>query len=101
MPEVRDSTRGREQAKREAPWRVLVHNDDYTPAEYVVGVLREIFRLGWWRAATTMLRAHATGVAPVGRYPAEEAQRLVAMAHDRARGDGWPLRFSAEPSEAE
>ena len=48
-----------------------------------------------------MVKAHVAGIAQVGRFPREEAQRLVAAAHDRARSDGWPLRLSAEPGEAD
>lgn len=101
LPEVRDAAeeRRQDQPQRQEPWRVWLHNDDYTPMEYVVAVLREVFRLGFWKATVTMLKAHAAGVALVGRFPAEEAERLVAAAHARARGDGWPLRLSAEPGE--
>lgn len=87
----------RSREKRQEPWEVWLHNDDYTPIEYVVGILRDVFGLGWWKATLTTLRAHAAGSALVGRYPAEEAQRRVDAAHARARGDGWPLRLSAEP----
>jgi hypothetical protein len=41
------------------------------------------------------------GAAQVGRFPKEEAQGLVAAAHARARGDGWPLRLTAEPGDAD
>jgi ATP-dependent Clp protease adaptor protein ClpS len=101
-PDVRDATeeKAHDAPRRDEPWRVLLHNDDYTPAEYVVAVLREVFRLGLFKATTAMLRAHLAGVAPVGLFPKDEAQRLIAAAHDRARSDGWPLRFSAEPGEA-
>lgn len=39
-----------DQPNRQERWRVLLQNDDYTPAEYVVVNLREVFRLGWWKA---------------------------------------------------
>jgi ATP-dependent Clp protease adaptor protein ClpS len=103
LPDLHHATAAQPEAqlKHDQPWRVLLHNDDYTPAEYVVAVLREVFRLGWWKAATTMVKAHALGIAEVGSFPKEEADRLIAIAHSRARGDGWPLRFSAEPGETE
>lgn len=102
LPDLRDATdaKATDQPKRDEPWRVLLHNDDYTPAEYVVKLLHDVFRLGWWKAASTMVKAHALGIAEVGRFPKDEAERLIAIAHDRARGDGWPLRLSAEPGEA-
>lgn len=81
---------------REEPARVWLHNDDVTPAEYVVTVLEQAFGLGWWRANWIMLRAHVTGQALVGQYPRHEAAERVAAAHRRARAEGWPLRFSVE-----
>ena len=80
------------------PWRVLLHNDDVTPAEYVVKVLEEVFGLGTLKATWVMLRAHVTGVAVVGLYEPEEARRRVELAHSRARSDSWPLHLSCEPS---
>ena len=87
----------RSQEKHQEPCRVLLHNDDYTPAEYVVVLLREVFGLGWWKAMLTMMKAHATGTALVGLFPEHEARQRVDSALTRARGDGWPLRLSVEP----
>jgi ATP-dependent Clp protease adaptor protein ClpS len=85
-----------EKARSEEPVQVWLHNDDYTPAAYVVDVLREVFGLGWWRANWVMSRAHFGGRCLVGRYPRQEAEAKLAAAHGRARADGWPLRFSVE-----
>lgn len=85
-----------DEARREEPVQVWLHNDDFTPAEYVVRVLQEVFDLGWWRANWIMTRAHFGGKSIVGGYPRGEAEAKVAAAHGRARADGWPLRFSVE-----
>jgi ATP-dependent Clp protease adaptor protein ClpS len=85
-----------DQSRRDEPVRVVLHNDDYTPAEYVVGVLERHFGFGWWRATWIMSRAHFTGQAIVGHYPRREAEERVAAAHGHARADGWPLRLSVE-----
>ncbi len=37
-----------------------------------------------------------TGKAMVGVYPRGQAEKRVSAAEDRARHDGWPLRFSIE-----
>lgn len=86
-----------QEAERRPPWRVIVHNDDYTPMEYVTRVLHDVFRLGWARSALVTFRAHASGTAEVAILPRDEARDRVAGAHARARADGWPLRFSHEP----
>ena len=85
-----------EKARRKKPVEVWVHNDDYTPADYVVNVLETVFKLGFWKANWVMARAHMTGKAMVGVYPRGKAEKRVAAAEDRARSDGWPLRFSIE-----
>lgn len=85
-----------DEARPEQPAQVWLHNDDYTPAAYVVGVLQDVFGFGWWRANWVMTRAHVGGRSLVDSYPRKEAEAKVAAAHARARGDGWPLRFSVE-----
>ncbi len=85
-----------DEARSEEPASVFLHNDDVTPAAYVVTVLQEVFGFGWWKANWVMTRAHFSGQSLVGRFPREEAEAKVAMAHESARADGWPLRFSVE-----
>jgi ATP-dependent Clp protease adaptor protein ClpS len=78
------------------PVRVLLLNDDFTPADYVVKVLEQEFELGAGKATWVMLKAHVTGRAVVGRYPRQEAEAKVHAAQQRARGDGWPMQLSIE-----
>jgi ATP-dependent Clp protease adaptor protein ClpS len=89
-----------EDARRKEPSEVWLHNDSYTPAEYVVKILEQVFALGWWKANWIMTKAHVTGEAMVGVYPREEAEAKVDAAHARARGDGWPLRLSVQSPSA-
>lgn len=81
----------------EPPYRVLIHNDDVTPMDFVTAVLRTIFELPLERAAEIMLTAHHTGVAYVGTYSREEAERRIGEAHMLARRAEYPLTFSMEP----
>ena len=83
---------------RQQPWRVWLHNDSVTPMDYVVGILREVFDLGWSKATWAMLKAHVSGLAEVGLFAAGEARERIDAAHARAKGDAWPLLFSCEPS---
>ena len=98
-PAIVLDTTPEDEARRRQPVEVWLHNDDYTPAEYVVAVLEKAFALGWWKANWIMVRAHATGRAIVGRYPRGEAESRVASAERRARADGWPLRLTVEDPE--
>ncbi len=99
-PEIVLGARPEEEARKREPVEVWLHNDDYTPAEYVVVVLEKVFALGWWKANWIMVKAHATGHAIVGRYPRQEAEQKVAAAEGRARADGWPLRLTVEANES-
>ena len=101
QPSVVVGEKPKDEAQRKKPVEVRIHNDDYTPAEYVVRILEEVFRLGFWKANWVMARAHFTGEALVGVYPRGKAEKLVADAEGRAREDGWPLRFSIEDSNSE
>jgi len=78
-------------------YRVLIHNDDLTPMDFVVHVLQEVFKLPFFRAARVMLEAHRGGVALVVTEPLERAEFHVDQARSLARGRGWPLSFSIEP----
>jgi len=80
-------------------FRVLIHNDDVTPYNYVILVLLNIFKLSHELAEHITWVAHTTGIARVVTRPRAEAQRLVDRAHATAQADGYPLTFSLEPDD--
>ena len=80
-------------------WRVLIHNDDRTPMDFVVDVLREIFARDEPEAVRIMLEAHHHGVALVVVEPRERAEFHLDQAHSLARGRKFPLTFTTEPEE--
>jgi len=82
----------------EPPYKVLIHNDDVTPFEFVIAVLRAVFYLSGRDALAVTTRAHVTGVAYVMTLPFEEAKYRVGKAHSLARAAGYPLTFSIEPA---
>ncbi len=81
----------------EPPYRVLIHNDEVTPMDFVVAILESVFELTIDRAEAVMLTAHYTGGAVVGTYPKDDAQRRVDEAHKFARWAEYPLKFTMEP----
>jgi ATP-dependent Clp protease adaptor protein ClpS len=90
----------REEERLEPPCRVLVHNDDVTPIDYVASLLRRVFGLGWFKALRVTMKAHVTGRAVVMVEGCRKARRHVDLAHEAARSDGHVLlRFSVEPAE--
>lgn len=81
----------------EPPYKVLIHNDDSTPYEFVVGILRNIFALSPAEAELVTFAAHTTGIALVCVLPLSEAKARVGKAHFAASLEGYPLHFSIEP----
>jgi len=79
--------------------RVIIHNDDVTPMDFVVDVLTGIFALDSHRAVEVMWEAHHSGCAHVITEPLERAEFHVDQAKSLARGRGYPLCFSIEPEE--
>jgi len=86
-----------EQVEAEEPnGRVLIHNDDVTPMDFVVVVLTRIFELSVPEAEVIMLTAHLKGIAFVVTLPLPEAKKRVGKAHFAAGLEGYPLHFTIE-----
>ncbi|NJP06358.1 MAG: ATP-dependent Clp protease adaptor ClpS [Chloroflexaceae bacterium] len=83
----------------EKPYRVIVENDDKTPMDFVVMVLRLFFGLTIERATSVMLEAHYEGHAYVASFPFAEARDRIYAAHTAARQVGYPLTFYLEPDD--
>ena len=77
--------------------KVLIHNDDVTPMDFVVDILRGVFRLDARKAVEIMFEAHHKGVALVVVEPLERAEFHVDQCRSLARPRGWPLSLSYEP----
>lgn len=78
-------------------YRVIIHNDDVTPMDFVVEILKVIFFLANDRAAEIMLTTHINGNAYVQTIPKSEAEKRIDKAHFTASAQGYPLHFSMEP----
>jgi ATP-dependent Clp protease adaptor protein ClpS len=78
-------------------YRVIIHNDDVTPMDFVVAILERIFMISQPDAMRIMVTAHTRGNAYVQTLPKTEAQARIAKAHFAAGLDGYPLHFSIEP----
>jgi len=78
-------------------YRVIIHNDDVTPMDFVVNVLTNIFFVLESDAVVIMLNAHYTGMAYVQTLPKNEAEKRINKAHFAAGLEGYPLHFSMEP----
>ena len=85
-----------EETSQEPLYRVIVHNDDVTPMDFVTHILVTVFVVPAENALTIMYTAHLNGSAYVQTLPKAEARRRINKAHFAARMKGYPLKFSME-----
>ena len=79
--------------------KVILVNDDFTPREFVVRVLKAEFRMSEEQASRVMLTAHKKGVCVVAVFTRDVAETKATRATDAARNQGFPLLFTTEPEE--
>jgi ATP-dependent Clp protease adaptor protein ClpS len=89
-------TQTRRKVARPPKYKVLLYNDDYTPMEFVVAILENLFKKGPTEATQIMLAIHRTGLGVAGVYVQDVAETKVAAVHAAAEARGFPLRAGAE-----
>ncbi|MDB2705455.1 ATP-dependent Clp protease adapter ClpS [Pseudomonadota bacterium] len=82
--------------KHPPKYRVLMMNDDYTPMDFVIEVLQDLFSMGHDSATKTMMQVHTEGKAPCGLYTYEIAEAKVEQANSYAQQHGHPLQCTME-----
>jgi ATP-dependent Clp protease adaptor protein ClpS len=95
-PEIREDIEESPEITQGPLYRVIIHNDEVTPMDFVIYVLRQIFLLTGPYAVQVMYSAHYHGNALVDILPKSEAQQRVHQAHYAARLAGYPLQFTLE-----
>jgi ATP-dependent Clp protease adaptor protein ClpS len=80
-------------------YKVILYNDDYTPREFVIAVLKMVFKTGESAGYHIMITAHQKGSCVVAVYTRDIAETKVKEAMDTAKDAGYPLMFTAEPEE--
>ena len=96
LPEITILEEQEEQTELEPLYRVIIHNDDVTPMDFVVHILKTCFYLSNPKAAEIMMTAHFSGMAYVQTLPKSEAEKRINKAHFAAGLEGYPLHFSME-----
>jgi ATP-dependent Clp protease adaptor protein ClpS len=89
-------TKTKPKTQRPSLYRVLLLNDDYTPMEFVVLVLQDVFNKTREDAMRIMLHVHNQGVGECGIYPFEVAETKVTRVMDTARKNQHPLQCVME-----
>ena len=94
--EVGVATKTRTKPKKPSQFKVLMLNDDYTPMEFVVMVLKRFFSMDLEQATRVMLHVHQKGVGVCGVFPYEIAETKVNQVMDFARQNQHPLQCTLE-----
>jgi ATP-dependent Clp protease adaptor protein ClpS len=77
-------------------YRVVLLNDDYTPMEFVVEILKKYFGMNAETATRVMLKVHTEGKGVCGVYPKEIAETKAIQVNQHARAAEHPLLCDIE-----
>jgi ATP-dependent Clp protease adaptor protein ClpS len=101
MSDIASRPRTKVRLKTERPrlHKVILVNDDYTPREFVVAVLKAEFRMNEDQAYRVMITAHRRGVCVVAVFTKDVAESKATRATEAGRSQGYPLLFTTEPEE--
>jgi ATP-dependent Clp protease adaptor protein ClpS len=101
MSDINTTPTTKDELKVERPrlHKVILINDDYTPREFVVLVLKAEFRVSEDQAMRVMITAHQRGACVVAVYTKDVAEAKATNATDAGRSKGYPLLFTTEPEE--
>jgi ATP-dependent Clp protease adaptor protein ClpS len=96
---VKPRTRTRTRTQRPKLWKVILLNDDFTPREFVVQVLKAVFRMNESEAYRVMMTAHQKGACVIAVYTRDVADTKAKEATELGKANGYPLYFTTEPEE--
>src|SRR5258705_3548048 len=96
---VKPRTAVRPKTKRPPLYKVILLNDDYTPREFVVMVLKAVFRMNEDQAYNVMMTAHQRGACVIAVFTKDVADTKATEATELGKANGFPLFFTTEPEE--
>ncbi|HEY3640528.1 MAG TPA: ATP-dependent Clp protease adapter ClpS [Xanthobacteraceae bacterium] len=101
MSNIATSPRTKVRLKTERPrlHKVILINDDFTPREFVVTILKAEFRMNEDQAYRVMITAHRRGACVVAVFTKDVAETKATRATEAGRSKGYPLLFTTEPEE--
>ena len=94
---IRNNTKfKKKEPQKPSNFAVILHNDNYTPKDFVVYVLQEIFNHPHERAERIMLSVHNEGVGIAGVYRLEIAEQKAFDTATEAKENDYPLKITIE-----
>jgi ATP-dependent Clp protease adaptor protein ClpS len=92
-------TRTKTVTRRPPLWKVILLNDDFTPREFVVVVLKAVFRMNESEAYKVMMTAHQKGACVIAVYAKDVAETKAKEGTEMGKAKGYPLYFTTEKEE--
>ncbi|HEV7777496.1 MAG TPA: ATP-dependent Clp protease adapter ClpS [Luteibacter sp.] len=86
----------RPETARPPLFQVVLLNDDFTPMDFVIEVLRGFFGMDQERAVQVMLHVHTRGKGVCGVFTREVAETKVTQVNEYSRSHQHPLLCTME-----
>ena len=96
---VKPRTKVKTKVEKPPLWKVILLNDDFTPREFVVQVLKAVFRMNEAHAHHVMMTAHQKGACVIAVYTRDVADTKAKEATELGKQNGYPLYFTTEKEE--
>jgi ATP-dependent Clp protease adaptor protein ClpS len=84
------------QTKTPSFYKVVILNDDFTPRDYVIHVLKKFFKKTDEEATDLMLQVHHKGSGVAGVYTFEIAETKSFQVNEYSKQNQYPLKCSVE-----
>ncbi len=85
-----------EKLEKPSMYKVILLNDDFTPMDFVIQVLKKIFRKDDAAAYDIMLQVHTQGSGIAGIYSFEIAEMKSAQVNSYSKENEHPLKSVIE-----
>lgn len=95
-PDVERGVKTLTRVKKPPLYKVVMLNDDFTPMDFVVHILQNLFQKSFEEATEIMLAIHHKGAAICGVYSLEVAETKANQAMQLARRHDHPLKCTIE-----
>jgi ATP-dependent Clp protease adaptor protein ClpS len=96
---IKPRTKVKAKIERPPLWKVILLNDDFTPREFVVQVLKAVFRMNESQSYRVMMTAHQKGACVIAVYTRDVADTKAKEATELGKQKGYPLYFTTEKEE--
>lgn len=96
---IKPKTAARTKPQRPRLYKVILLNDDFTPREFVILVLKAVFRIHEEIAHRVMLTAHQKGACVIAVFTRDIAETKAREATEMGKSKGYPLFFTTEPEQ--